>query len=308
MRVVNSDDMTMIKKLIPLTAIGILLTGCSSTLTPSGNVSSLEGLQAMHSIGDIRSGSTNAVGQIRYMAIRETALSVGARAGLAWRSNQIDDILSSDESVLNQAYNFYGLMLPDNVLPPVLQEAQDTLNLADPNTIRLSSKVYRIKSQARFVTAPPTWRDYLWMDYAEPQRPDNSLLPKNKAEQTIWNKNVAKGWENGINQAANIFAANLARLNGDYKGMVLYRKLYQENMVSAPYVAKTDLGITGNGNSMSIDDRVLRITALPQLNLRDKTWKPILVPDPLAAYKLNLLKQIYPKSIPSNMKAKLFIK
>ncbi len=304
----------MLKRLLVIVSFPVILAGCTSmNKGPSGNVDSLNGLQQIsappRNIGPHgKRYDEDDVTDIRYTALKETAMSLGARAALAWRSDQIDAILSQDETVLDKAYNFYGLMLPDNILPPVLLEARNTLNLASPNTIRLSSQIYRIKSQARFVTAPPTWRDYIWMDYPKPSRPDNSLLPENASEQDIWNHYAAVGWKNGINQANNIFASNLARLNQDYEGMVLYLRLYQENMVSKPYVAKTDLGITGNGNHMSIDDRVLRITALPQLNLNGNTWKPILVPDPLAKYKLDLLKQIAPKMGSHQKAAAQFVK
>jgi len=300
----------MIKRLTIIASLAVLLSGCASShYRPAGNVNSLQGLQEMNAPGVLerRASSIGSTG-IRYMAIKETALSLGARAALAWRSKQIDEVLTEDATVLNAAYNFYGLMLPHDILPPVLQEAQDTLNLASPDTLRLASQVYKIKSQARFVTAPPTWRDYLWMGYPVPERPNSTLLPENAAEQSVWNQYATEGWNNGIVQADNIFSSNLASLNQDYKGMIIYLRLYQENMVTAPFVAKTNLGITGNGSQMSINDRVLRITALPQLNLRGDTWKPILVPDPLAKYKLDLMRQLHPKMAPSNIKSELYIK
>lgn len=305
---------TYLHKLRFLFFISLLLTlaGCASEQKINmGNVGSLSGLKQMSAprltprerYQEQKEGLV--LSNVRYTALEQSALSIGARAALAWRSKQINVILQQDAPILNQAYNFYGLMLPNNVLPPVLLTAQNTLNLASPNVLRLASQVYKIKSQARFVTAPPTWRDYIWMDYSKPARPDNSLLPQNNVEQEVWNHYVTQGWHNGIIQANNIFAANLARLNQDYTGMVLYLKLLQENMVSAPFVAKTNLGITGDASHMSINDQVLRITALPSLNLNGNTWKPIIVPDPLSKYKLNLLKQIYPKQIPKRISKKI---
>jgi defect-in-organelle-trafficking protein DotC len=233
-----------------------------------------------------RDPNKHVLGQIRYQAIEDTAMSLGARSALAWRSQQINEILQENEPELDATYNFQGLMLPENVLPPVLAQARNILNLAGPDTIRLAQHSYKIVEQARFVTAPPTWRDYLWLDYPQPSLPDKTLLPRNKAEKSIWRHFVHMGWNNGINQANSIFSANLNTLNRDFNGMILYRELYQQNMVSAPFVARTNLGITGDGSQMSIDDRVLRITALPQLNLNGSTWKPILIPDPLDQRRL----------------------
>ena len=42
--------------------------------------------------------------------------------------------------------------------------------------------MYTILAGPRFVTATPTWENYLLTAYAKPDIPDNSLLPKNKEE------------------------------------------------------------------------------------------------------------------------------
>ena len=47
-------------------------------------------------------------------------------------------------------------------------------------------------------------------------------------------------------------------------------------MLSKPYVSQADLGVTGGGDDMRINDRVLRITAIPQLQTNTKNWKPII--------------------------------
>ncbi len=52
------------------------------------------------------------------------------------------------------------MMLPNNVLCPVLAESRQTLNVATGEALRLADRNYKIIHQARFVSAPPTWRDY----------------------------------------------------------------------------------------------------------------------------------------------------
>ena len=59
--------------------------------------------------------------------------------------------------------------------------------------------------------------------------------------------------------------------------MLLYRKLLQEKMVSPPYVSKTNLGVTGNGSDMRINDQVLRIAELPKLQTDSNNWQAIVV-------------------------------
>lgn len=206
-----------------------------------------------------------AIGALRAQALRETALSLGARGGLAERALTINATFNNYEPILDRVFRFYGIMLDDNVLPPVLSEARNTLNLTGTDSIRIADRNYKILSQARFVTAPPTWRDYLWMIYDTPELPDRSLLPRNKPERIMWEQDIEEGWRAGLQQAELIFIENINRLVRDYNGMILYRKLLAQNMVSLPFVASMDMGVTGGGDDMTINDRLLRITAFPEL-------------------------------------------
>lgn len=256
-------------------ALCLLLTGCASQKMPGGTAS-LQELKKLHAT---RATERSSQTQLRMTGIKETALSIGAQSGLSWRAKQINDILANQTKQLDQVFNFGGLLLDEHVLPPVLAESKESLKLDGNNAIRLADRTYKIVSQARFVTTSPNWRDYLAMNYPQPEPPHPTLLPKNATEQQYWDKFVAIGWQNGIEQANTIYADNLARLKRDYQGMMLYRKLLAQNMVSKPYVAKTTLGITGGGSDMSINDRILRITALPQLQANSKTWKTIISND-----------------------------
>ena len=89
-----------------------------------------------------------------------------------------------------------------------------------------------------------------------------------------------------------ILEESVARIKEDFKGMVLYRKLLAMNMVSPPYVSNTDLGVTGDGNEIRIDDRVLRITALPALNVNSNEWRAALAVDKDALAQLRQLEHM----------------
>lgn len=216
------------------------------------------------------------VNNIRQQALREAATSLGARGALAWRSERINAALEKQASYLDQVFDFNQLLLKHNVLPPIIVESQGNLNLDNNDTIRTADKTYKIIADARFVTAPPTWRTYLWLDYKKPDLPDDSLLPQNQAEAQIWNFYLKQGWQNGLQQANEIFAANLNRLKRDYLGMVLYRKLLAQGMITSPMVSKADLGITGNAKQIRINDEIMRITAHSALQPDSSHWKAIL--------------------------------
>lgn len=217
--------------------------------------------------------------KIRSMALREMALSLGAQSGLAARAKTIDEQLIKQARSLDTIFDFKSLLLDNNVLPPVLLQGNNTLNLASGQAIRISDRTYKLAKQARFITTPPNWRQYLWLDYSKPDLPPPAMLPNTKEERQVWCFYVEKGWQQGVEQADTILSENIARIKEDFTGMILYRKLLAMNMVSPPYVSHVDLGVTGNSEELHIDDRVLRITALPQLNVKSDEWRAAVAKD-----------------------------
>lgn len=211
--------------------------------------------------------------KIRLTMLQDTARSLGAQAGLSWSSEKFNDLLEMQEKTLATVFNFQSLMLDHNVAPPVLEEGSNDLNLDNESAIRLADRTYKIVKQAHFVTTTPSWRDYLIMPYSNPESPDNSLLPKTNEERDIWNKYMVIGWQEGLTQANDIFSININRLHRDYKGMILYRKLLAHRIVTAPFVSQANLGITGGGSNMRINDRVLRITSVSELQPNSTVWK-----------------------------------
>ncbi|MBB72285.1 MAG: type IV secretion system protein DotC [Legionellales bacterium] len=270
----------MILRVLVTGLLFLMLTGCASTreiTTYSPNpadTSNINDLKDLHQV-KIKVDSKSGLNAIRKQALKDAAMTVGAQGALALRTEEINAMLEKNTGKLNKVFDFRPLMLENEVLPPVLVTGRNMLNLTDGgDTIRVADRSYTIAQQARFVTAPPNWRDYIWMNFEKPDVPDATLLPRDDMEVAIWKHFVQMGWDQGTEQGNTIFAENLARLRRDYQGMVLYRKLLNENMVSRPFVAKTRLGITGDGNSLSIDDKMLRITAKPQLNTNANEWRP----------------------------------
>lgn len=261
----------------------LFLCACTSMHTQTNlnnvdtaNLSQLESVRN-DPIAPTTANNGTEVSAMRAKMLEDTALSVGAQGGLSWASQRINVKLEGDRKYLETIYNFNAMLLSHGVLPPVLEASTNNLNQDDPDTIRVADRSYKIVQQARFVTTPPNWREYLMMSYPKPSLPDKSLLPRSTEEQKVWADAVAKGWEKGIAQSYSIFQQNLARLKRDYTGMIIYRKLLQARMISPPYVATTDLGITGDGTDMRVNDQVLRIVAHPKLQTNGSGWKAIVV-------------------------------
>ena len=264
--------MRTITTTIAIIACVLSLTACSSKKAPNNDEKSR--------LANLSSTDKNSavISDMRAQILRDTALSVGARGGLAWRSRTINEMLSKQEKQLDRLFNFSALVVEQNVLPPVLSESRKTLNLASNETIRIADINYKIIAQAKFITRPPIWRDYLWMSNQDPETPDNSLLPRNNDERKIWEKYIIEGWDAGMGQAVIMYKENMSRLQRDYEGMIRYHRLLKQGMVSPPFVANLELGVTGNDSNMAVNDRILRITALPSLQADSQNWKTEIIP------------------------------
>jgi defect-in-organelle-trafficking protein DotC len=261
--------------------IAASLVGCSSHQqnldnVNTTNINQLESVR-VDSTPSGPSTSRTELSQLRGKALRDTAMSLGAQAGLASASEQINLRTARRRKDLETIYNFNALMLPHGVMPPVLEFGDNTLNLDSPNAIRVADRTYKIVAQARFATTAPNWREYLWLTFSKPPLPDRTLLPRSVEESKVWRSGIRAGWEKGQQQAYNIFQQNLARLKRDFRGMLLYRKLLEEKMISPPFVSRTELGITGDGDDMRVNDQVLRIVELPKLQTNSRHWNAVVV-------------------------------
>lgn len=215
--------------------------------------------------------------KLRQPAMRDAALSYGARGGLAWTSRGINEMLRARSAELTKTYDFNRVMIRTpsqaTILPPVISEASETYETSDAGkTLRVADKVYEIVEQARFSSNAPLWHSYLIRSYTSPEPPPDTLLPKSDGERDAWRRWITEGWEMGNKQAQEIFEADMRRLERDFVGMVRYKSLLEEGKVSAPVVAEGNLGVTGTGQDMRVNDRALRITKDPTLQTPTKGW------------------------------------
>ncbi len=216
---------------------------------------------------------------IRMDAIKEAAISFGARGGLAKRTYQIREELKLRSRYLDKVFDFDLLLIsaPSGLLiePPIITESMNSMLVdIDGQTAAVSDKIYNIIRNARIVSAPRTWRIYLEREWGEVIPPPDILVPQNDEERDVWVEHVEKGWKHGWQQADEIFKSDLARLESDFQGMIRYRMLLAQGMVSPPYALQIDRGITGGGDQMRVGDRAVQITGVPELMTGAESWKP----------------------------------
>ena len=216
---------------------------------------------------------------MRRDAQKEAALSYGARGGLAKRNFEIMERMKGFETVLDRVFDFRALLLkaPSGLLiePPIIKESRDAVVVTNNgDEAAVADSVFDINKKAKIVTAPRDWRQYLIQSWSRVPPPPRILWPKTAKEQAEWDAWVAQGWEAGTEQADQIFEANVNQLVAEYNGMVRYKMLLAQEMISAPYAMHEDRGVTGDTNQMRVGDRAVRITGPSQFLTKADLWKP----------------------------------
>lgn len=252
-------------------------TGTPSTGRTSGKSSTPP--EVPNAVEAEKDRQVNAEKEMRQNAIKEAALSFGARGGLAQRTWEIRKEMAAREGYLDKIYDFRRLLIsaPSGLLiePPIIGEAEDALKIESQGQLAaVADRVYNISRDARIVTAPRNWRAYLERDWGEVKPPPSILFPRDAEERKIWVEQTTEGWKMGTSQANDIFQADLDRLNADFNGMIRYRMLLAQGMVSQPYALSIDRGVTGGGKEMRVGDRAVQITGPSQLQPESTSWRP----------------------------------
>lgn len=213
------------------------------------------------------------VNEMRQDALKEVAGQLGASSGLAFRMNQLKRDIDGKSNELDSIFDFTKVTIDNGVLAPVLTEGLAAYAQDSDDQVRIADKMYKIESPAKFVSVYPTWRSYIRFSFPSFEQPQSAYLPKNDTEKQIWDMAVKDGWARGVDQANRIFETSYSRLERDYLGMIKYKILLAEGLITPTIVAKQNLGITGGGREMSINDQVFRITDHSALNPNNKAWK-----------------------------------
>ncbi|WP_321820756.1 MULTISPECIES: type IV secretory system conjugative DNA transfer family protein [unclassified Burkholderia] len=213
---------------------------------------------------------------IRRIELQGAAQAVGAQAGLADRSKEILADLKYREHDLDQKWRFTDLLFANGVLPPVITTIRDSADVA-ARVMTVQGVQYRIEEPARFVSVPPTWRDWLFTGLTggapEVSQYEGSL-PRDEKERVYWKEQLSTAYSAGRAQADAIFQANLARLARAYEGMRRFYQLHAQGMVSLPEIASATDSVVEDPNSVVIGQTVFRITADSKFT-GASSWKPL---------------------------------
>ncbi|MBF6615580.1 MAG: type IV secretory system conjugative DNA transfer family protein [Candidimonas sp.] len=214
-------------------------------------------------------------GGIRYKAIRQEGLRVGAQTGLAHRYEMIMEYMSAVEPKLNVVFSFNGFVNDGRLLVPAVTEAPNRFVRDEQSgEVRVIRNAYTVEEEARIVSVVPTWRDYLWQEYSYPEKPHRSLLPRTDAEVKAWEQAINEGWRAGVHQADTIYSDRLAMLTRAVEGRNLYKTLESKNMFSPAALQAVSNRVTFNGRTMNVGEVIYTINT-PGNYTSSGSWRPV---------------------------------
>jgi len=202
-------------------------------------------------------------GGLRKKAMIEKGFAIGAQTALAWRYEQIRDLLISQEGTLDRIMSFSPFVVDQHMLLPSITEVMQRYDLSDTGReVRSVSVQYVLNEEARAISTTPTWREYMWKEYSYPEAPHPMQLPQNPSERSQWEEAVLKGWRSGLEQAQANYEHDLNTLVMDIQGRIRARILIARGIVSPPTMSQSGGRITQEkgGQILSVGDTVYSIT------------------------------------------------
>lgn len=255
---------------VPLFLAGLAHAGKPATPAPAETPVTLEALL------NPPSKASRGVTDLRAQMLADAGKTVGFRGGMAARAHILADALTARANQLDTIFQFSPLINKNGTIPPVIVEARDVASFS-PEQIRTATRVYKIEKEERFVSVPPTWRDYLFVGLPVKGGVDLPMFParpQDGKEEAIWKGAVTAGWKEGQAQADAILAANFSRLTRDYSGMLLYSTLLQQGMVSTTRVAESQQTVSGDGKVLILGDKLRRVTKKATFESDANKWRP----------------------------------
>ncbi len=270
---------------ILLASMALSLTACANKQDPMPSTLTAENIVVEHPAPDTahkddpkaldtllhlegkKDKESSAVMDLRPKAIREAAQLVTFQTAMSWRYEALVAITEKYSAIMDTAFNFAPLLMTQGdtlIMPPILTTAGTSMRFENGETVTSAKTTYELLEPAHYIATIPTWREFLLVDaFPEPEKPNPAVLPQNAEERAIWKEAVREAWAQGLHEADQLYADNVAHLTRSYRGVMLYHLLTAQDLLSRVHTASADMGlhVTDNGNKLNIDQKVYRITA-----------------------------------------------
>ena len=204
---------------------------------------------------------------LRPQILSQIARGNGIRRGFVEECGRIAaSLLANNAAELDGRYDFSRQMIGPHLVPPVIGEAHNVRERNTDQLLYLTVGAYQIERPARLVIKPPTWRDYLIVNAADPQTLTSALQPQNFSEQSLYDQAYQAGVTKGIEEAREAFEDNLNRLERDYRGMERYHELARQGAVSLPVLqdSRTAVRLAEGGNRAFVGEQIVALKVSPK--------------------------------------------
>lgn len=213
----------------------------------------------------------------RIESIKTIVREAATRNAMRARLKEISNIVQVNERKLDTVYNFQPYMINTVVVPPVIIEAHNISDVQNSRSFSVLGTRYEIKENARFSHLPPNWRDFLTFNVESYEVGVDSLpselKPKTSQEKKAFDDAMNRGVEDGVREADAIFSHQLNRLNQSYIGMLKFHQFVLNGKITMPAIARTNIALAGNGNTMMLNQSNFQITQLPKFVDDTRNWK-----------------------------------
>lgn len=213
----------------------------------------------------------------RIESIKTIVREAATRNAMRARLKEISNIVQVNERKLDTVYNFQPYMINTVVVPPVIVEAHNISDVQNSRSFSVLGTRYEIKENARFSHLPPNWRDFLTFNVESYEVGVDSLpselKPKTSQEKRAFDDAMNRGVEDGVREADAIFSHQLNRLNQSYIGMLKFHQFVLNGKITMPAIARTNIALAGNGNTMMLNQSNFQITQLPKFVDDTRNWK-----------------------------------
>lgn len=259
------------KKIISLSVCAFFAAGCLA----SGAVAKdrLSELSDMRGKGDVKLSQEMA--QLRPRALKETAEKLGVQEAFRIRYGELQQKCLDKRASLDKMFNFQPFLLHGgHVIPPVIVSADHYTDMSKVDEMVTVGSSFKILKPARFVSVPPSWRDYLLLNKnaLNVEEPHPAMLPVNGKESDIWKQSLSEGWKIGLEHADNLFERSLNELRRDFVGLMQYKILSMKGYISVPMISEGHYAVKVGSDTLELDQQTFRITEQSSFQTKDK-WK-----------------------------------
>jgi defect-in-organelle-trafficking protein DotC len=209
-----------------------------------------------------KEASSQELDHLRLKSIRDAVYTVSLQTAVNDEYNKIEQQLEDDEFLVSEVFNFMTpfLLSEGKLMPPIISEAQDSLNIVSNTEASASLTTFTIERDARIVSRGLSWRDYLIIEDFPVQKISPLLKPKTEEEAQAWREAQQEGERDGKEQAYLLYTDNVARLTRDVAGSIRFHRLMKQNIITKPILAKGKTLSSVNGKTLSVGNTLYKLT------------------------------------------------